>query len=97
MLAMRELASAYHVACTPHACNNTEGLIVSLHLQALGPNGAPQEYETFDNPFIHSLFQDFPRLLADGSAAVPSGPGLGITLNEATCERYCIARHSIGL
>jgi D-galactarolactone cycloisomerase len=97
MLAMRELASAYHVAFTPHACNNALGLVVSLHLQALAPNDAPQEYETFDNPFIHSLLQDFPRLLADGSAAVPNGPGLGVTLNEGTCERYCIAHHSIDL
>jgi D-galactarolactone cycloisomerase len=109
MLAMMEQASAYGVAVTPHACNNTLGLVVSLHLQATAltlalsqwerarVREAPQEYETFDNPFVHSLFQDFPRLLADGSAAVPNGPGLGVTWNEEVCERYCVARSTIGL
>ena len=50
-------------------------------------DGELQEFETFDNPFIHAIFNE-PFLLRDGCLPLPDAPGLGYTLNAATVERY---------
>ena len=54
------------------------------------PNPEVQEFETFDNPLVHSIFNE-PFTLVDGSLILPDAPGLGYTLNEATIERFRVA------
>jgi len=51
--------------------------------------------ETFDNPLFHDLFEDLPRLLSDGTVAVPCAPGLGVTLNEEACEEHAVSTETI--
>ena len=96
MLAAIELAEEAGVTPTPHSCTDTMGLLVSLHLQALTGNPVPQEYETFESPFVQDLFAGQRGWVRpDGTVAVPSGPGLGVEFDEGTCERYCLARGTV--
>src|SRR5206468_2319068 len=75
------LAAEEGAALTPHACNSLIGFVVACHLQLAIPNGELQEFETFDSPFIHSLFNE-PFTLEDGAIRLPARPGIGFTLNE---------------
>lgn len=96
MLDAIELARQAGVTPSPHACCDAMGLLVSLHLQALTGNPAPQEYETFESPFVQELFAGQRRWLrADGSVAVPAGPGLGVEFDPETCARYCVERETL--
>ncbi len=81
---------------SPHSCCDAMGLLVSLDLQALTGNPVPQEYETFESPFVQDLFAGQRGWVRpDGTVAVPSGPGLGVGFDEGTCERYCVARGTV--
>ena len=95
MLSMLEQARLYGVGFTGHVTNNICGFIASLHLQALTRQSVAQECETIDSPFFHTIFVDFPRLLPSGRMAVPSGPGLGVVLNEETCATYGVAEEKV--
>lgn len=96
MLAAIELGNQHGATPNPHTCCDAAALVVSLHLQALTGNPAPQEYETFESPFVQALFDDQRSWVrADGTVAVPSAPGLGVELDEETCDRYCVASRII--
>lgn len=88
--ALRTIASVAAeegASLTPHSCNSVIGFVVACHLQRAIPNPEIQEFETFDNPFIHSIFNE-PFTLLDGALFLPDAPGLGYTLSEATIERW---------
>jgi L-alanine-DL-glutamate epimerase-like enolase superfamily enzyme len=87
LLATATLAQEYRVSLMPHSCNGVIGFVVACHLQTALPNRQLQEFETFDNPFIHRLFNE-PFTVENGCLALPETPGLGFTFNEATLERY---------
>ena len=88
--AIAALAAEEGASLTPHSCNSVNGLVVACHLQRAIPNGEVQEFETFDSPFIHSIFNE-PFTLRDGYLVLPDGTGLGFTLNEETVKRYRVA------
>lgn len=90
LLATATLAAEEEAFLTPHACNSAIGLVVAAHLQLAIVNPEIQEFETFDNPFIQSIFNE-PFVLRDGCLLLPEGPGYGYTLNEETVERYRVA------
>ena len=87
LLSIASLAEEAGVALTPHSCNSVIGFVVACHLQRALPNSEIQEFETFDNPFIHSIFNE-PLKLEGGRLPLPETPGLGVTLNEETVRRY---------
>jgi L-alanine-DL-glutamate epimerase-like enolase superfamily enzyme len=86
LLAISTMAEEAEVAFTPHSCNSVIGFLVSCHLQRALPNAEVQEFETFDNPFIHSIFNE-PFTLSGGKLTLSEAPGLGVTLNEETIAR----------
>ena len=45
------------------------------------------EYDVGRNPLLNSIFVD-PIHYADGHLHVPTGPGLGVTLDEATLRQF---------
>jgi D-galactarolactone cycloisomerase len=90
LLATAAMAEEEGAALTPHCCNSAIGFAVAAHLQLAIPNAEIQEFETFDSPFIHSIFNE-PFDLAEGCLCLPPGPGIGYTLNEQTVERYRVA------
>ncbi|MBM3459252.1 MAG: mandelate racemase/muconate lactonizing enzyme family protein [Armatimonadetes bacterium] len=91
LLSIASLAAEADVALTPHSCNSAIGFVVACHLQRALPNHELQEFETFDNPFIHSIFAE-PFALQDGCVVLPEAPGLGVTWNRETIEQYRVVQ-----
>ena len=48
------------------------------------------EYDVGENPLRDGVLTE-PLRLCDGKFVLPSGPGLGITINQDTLKRYAIA------
>jgi D-galactarolactone cycloisomerase len=87
-----DLASAFHVAYAPHVgWSGAVCVAASLQLAAAQPNFQTFECMVFDNPLRDDLLVE--RVgdrhdLVDGALAVPTGPGLGITVDRAALKRY---------
>ena len=91
MVSLNDMAVRLGVPLTPHACGDTAGFVAGLHLQTITEHAIIQEYETWDNPLVQSIYRVFPRLSPDSAVAVPSAPGLGVNLDETTCEMYLVS------
>jgi D-galactarolactone cycloisomerase len=89
------LASAFGVRYTPHVWGSAVGLAASLHLAATVPDSPPSlapapllfEFDRTENHFRDELTLA-PIVLDHGRLAVPTGPGLGLAIDERTIERY---------
>jgi len=86
---MAEMAREAGVRAAPHMTNSALGIALSLHLQHAIANGAPQEFETWPNPFVQAIFTE-PWQIRDGCGVLPEAPGLGYTINEATVAQYLV-------
>ncbi|MEA2780650.1 MAG: L-rhamnonate dehydratase [Rhodospirillaceae bacterium] len=84
------LAEARGVQMIPH-CWATDILVAAtLHVIATLRTCPYLEYNVTDNPLRTQLLAA-PIRPEDGMVAVPTGPGLGITLDETTIARYQVA------
>ena len=63
------------------------GLAADLHLASACQNTELVEYLT-GSPFIDDIVEDPWKLGGDGMLPVPSGPGLGISINLDAVEKY---------
>lgn len=94
-LRIAALAESYHVAYAPHtgSCGGVT-LAAELHLSAALPNFLTYEHmkrdwsRDFPNPFRSDLVGGSPERLVDGALEIPSGPGLGLNIDEEIIERY---------
>lgn len=90
------LCAAEHLRVSPHVWGTGIGLAAAVHWVASLP-GYPHaenvpypplvEYDVGRNPLQHELFET-PLRYADGHLDVPTGPGLGITLDQAALKRF---------
>jgi len=82
------MAEPYHIAVSPHNYNSTTvALAATVHAAAAMPNFLITEY--FVNFMdLGSEISIGPLALEDGYICLPTGPGLGIELNEAAMARY---------
>jgi L-rhamnonate dehydratase len=78
-------------AMVPHAFSTGILVAASLHMTAAMPHGTLTEFSVADGPLVRDLLQNPFRLEADGTVLVPTGPGLGIELNEDVVERFRVA------
>ena len=90
-----ELAQLRHRWFTPHTWSNGLGLIANLHVAA-GVGGGPYVEFPYDPPGWTEPRRDFflsePTLIdSSGCLAVPSGPGLGVEIDETAVARW--SRH----
>ena len=85
-----ELAEEANVQLVPHAFKTGILQAASLHLAASLPHGELCELTVHAGPLARTLTQqDFmDQLDGDGMVAIPTAPGLGVTLNEETVARY---------
>lgn len=83
------MAQEEGVPLTPHSCNSAMGRQVAMQVHLTIPNRAPQEFETFDSPFIQEL-PDPPPELAEGRVELENAPGLGASLDAHTLARYAV-------
>ena len=76
------MAEAQHVKVIPHNPLSPVSTAACIQLDAAIPNFALQEYTGEAQPPKSDLLVQ-PLVLKDGYLTVPTGPGLGIELNEA--------------
>jgi galactonate dehydratase len=76
------MAEAQHVKVIPHNPLSPISTAACIQLDAAIPNFALQEYTGESHPPKSDLLVK-PLELKDGYLTVPTGPGLGIELNEA--------------
>ncbi|MEJ3651772.1 mandelate racemase/muconate lactonizing enzyme family protein [Actinomycetes bacterium KLBMP 9759] len=81
------LADDLGVRFVPHGWNTGVGLAADLHLAAALPNTDLVEYKT-GSAYIDDLVEGGFHLDDDGMLPVPSGPGLGIRLDNDEVNRY---------
>jgi L-alanine-DL-glutamate epimerase-like enolase superfamily enzyme len=82
LLRIGEQARAAGVQTVPHAWKSGIIKAASLHVNAVLPDATFQEYCIADTPINTRLTLERLPLLDDGTIAVPTEPGLGITLDE---------------
>ncbi|MGA2808485.1 MAG: mandelate racemase/muconate lactonizing enzyme family protein [Terracidiphilus sp.] len=71
-----------------HGYKTNIEIAANLHFLAAQPNEEPLEFSLSRSPLRwHTTREHFP-VEEDGTVRVPQAPGLGVTLNEETIERY---------
>lgn len=81
------LARDRHRKVVNHSYKTRISIAASLHFLAAVPDAFVLEYCVEDSPLLNELTcEQFP--LVDGFVHVPQDPGLGVTLNEKTIEKY---------
>ena len=84
---MAWMAYDHGVLLVPHGWNTGIGVAADLALSAAMPVAKWVEYQT-GVPYIEELILPAFELDADGMLPVPTGPGLGISLNPEAVARY---------
>jgi L-alanine-DL-glutamate epimerase-like enolase superfamily enzyme len=67
--------------------------IANMHLIAALPNAGLLEFDQNPNPLRSELFEEPIEVRSDGTVQLPERPGLGITLNQQTIDRYRVESH----
>jgi L-rhamnonate dehydratase len=84
------LAHDRHLPVVNHSFKTGINLAASLHFVATAPTGFILEYPISPSPLRDQLTREqFP--VVDGRVAVPQSPGLGVTLDEETLQRYRVS------
>jgi D-galactarolactone cycloisomerase len=98
VLFIAEMARQYGVQCLPHCWAASIGVAVTLQLLAVLPNATfgfssdePMLELYVQNPFRDELMTK-PFELKQGYFDVPTGPGLGIEINEEVVKKYAVKR-----
>ncbi|MFO1541367.1 MAG: mandelate racemase/muconate lactonizing enzyme family protein [Chloroflexota bacterium] len=81
------MAGAAGQAWNAHSWSSALNTAASLHLAAAAPNTLLFELKPVASPMQHELVTD-PIGQVDGWVAPPTGPGLGVTVDEAVVARY---------
>lgn len=90
------LCGAEHLRISPHVWGTGVGLVAALHFLAALPayphsDHVPfpplLEYDVGENRLQNEVFAE-PVRFADGCLEVPSGPGLGVTLDQQAVRRF---------
>lgn len=81
------MAAAAGMACTPHLSDGGLGYLYVAHFASCVPNAGPfQEYKGRDE--LLPVSADSSRLVSsNGLLTVPTGPGLGVTIDPAFVEK----------
>jgi L-alanine-DL-glutamate epimerase-like enolase superfamily enzyme len=88
LLRIAEFAHDRGVETVPHAWKSGIIKAASLHVNAVLPDALFQEYCVADTPINTSLTKERLPIDANGFVAVPTGPGLGVELDEEVMARY---------
>ena len=81
-----QLARRRSVEVVPHCFSTGVLVAASLHFAATLDRPTYSEYSVADSPLVNGLLSQ-PFHLVDGKLAVPTGPGLGVDLNEEVVEK----------
>ena len=81
------MAQEHGVRFIPHGWNTAVGLAADLQLASAFPGTELVEYLT-GSPFIDEIMAGGWKLDADGMLAIPTKPGLGLTLDRDAVKKY---------
>lgn len=87
-------AHAYGMPVIPHVFSSAVSTIANMHFIASLPNAGLLEFDQNPNPLRTDLFEEPIMPCPDGTVRLPERPGLGVTLNQATIDRYRLERHA---
>ena len=87
MMKIADLAALENVTVAPHGVGVGLGISAAIATCAVMPNFLIYEYNQLFNPLRHTVMQEAIDF-RDGVLLANEGPGLGISLNEATIARY---------
>ncbi len=85
-----ELARAFSVEIVPHCFSTGVLVAASLHFVAILDRPTWSEFSVADSPLVNGILAT-PFELRDGTLRVPSGPGLGIELDDELIERMRVS------
>jgi len=71
-----------------HGYKTNIEIAANLHFLVAQPNVEPLEFSLSHSPLRWQLTNEHIVVEEDGTVMVPQGPGLGVTLNQETVERY---------
>ena len=94
-----EMARLFSIQAVPHCWSGAIAIAATLQTLSLLPpynfgfsSDEPMlEFDTFENPFRDEIITK-PFQLDKGHIAVPTGPGLGIEVNEEAVKKYVVKR-----
>lgn len=95
VLFIAEMARLFSIQCVPHCWGGALAIAATLQVLALLPNftwgftsDEPMlEFDTYENPFRDEIVRR-PFALDKGYVQIPTGPGLGVEINEDAVKRY---------
>ncbi|MDP9370375.1 MAG: hypothetical protein M3Q03_19245, partial [Chloroflexota bacterium] len=67
--------------------------IANMHFIASLPNAGLLEFDQNPNPLRTELFEEPIKIASNGTVRLPDRPGLGVTLNQETVDRYRLENH----
>lgn len=82
------LALAHRLPVIPHVFSSALATIANMHFIASIPNGGLLEFDQNPNPLRSALFTEPVEVAPNGTVRLPERPGLGVTLDRATVDRY---------
>ena len=82
-----DLALRKQIDCVPHAWLSDLLKAASLHLNAYTMNSLDLEYNVSSASLLNTLCRT-PIVMVDGFVPVPTGPGLGVQVDEEVVARY---------
>lgn len=82
-----DLALRKQIDCVPHAWLSDLLKAASLHLNAYTMNSLYLEYNVSSASLLNTLCRT-PIVMVDGFVPVPTGPGLGVQVDEEVVARY---------
>jgi galactonate dehydratase len=81
-------AEAYYMLIAPHNVGGPVSTAAALHLAACTPNFKIQEhFNDFAEPYVKDSAPGVPEVV-QGYFPLPSGPGLGVAINEALIREH---------
>ncbi len=81
-------ADAYYMVIAPHNVGGPVSTAAALHLAACTPNFKIQEYfNDFADPYVKQAAVGLPEVV-DGYFSLPTGPGLGLAVDEEFIREY---------
>ena len=82
-----DMALRKQIDCVPHAWLTDLLKAASLHLNAYAMNSLYLEYNVSSASLLNQLCTE-PIVMTDGYVPVPTGPGLGVDIDEAMLKRF---------
>ena len=96
VLFIAEMARLWSIQCVPHCWSGVIGTAATLQVLSLLPDATfgfssdqpLLEHDRLENPFREELSPRPFKIDSEGYIAVPTGPGLGIEIDEAVVQKY---------